>query len=917
MANAQINGSGTFTDPFNGTLSTGSFTISGEKYINVIIVNGGTSLDTAAGTLKVSRFATVKAISPTSEIVITGYGVIQAGKDDGWGTGESSTGITFTSAESYGHWRGISFSTAATFESKFFWCLIENGSTSGNGGGINCTSMQPRNLAIGYCVIKNNTAVLCGGGIYINGAAQSVFRNRIYNNTARGDGGGMFLGGASNASDIRTSIIHNNSANQGGGIFLASDLGKTLLCDLDLVSNTAVTGTDLYTGGSSLIEFYNTVAWGSNNSVFNSTPHFNNFNYCALQGYSGSGYNSCISLSGNNNDINGPHFVGPEAGNYIITFYSPLRDYGTSTWTHSPPRQGIPDSDILGVNRVGNTDIGTYEYQYRRWKTIGIDTDWEDVGNWEGSELANSMFIVVPTEANMHPVAPARNFTINSNINLIIEPGADVTFNNLVNDGAIWLRSDAGGIASLILASYTGSGTSNIQLYLTGDDSGTGWHYISSPVASVAPALFTAKSSTAVAEYQENLISTDMDNGWVTSLGYHYNSGAIPPWQSGSPTWLNLVAGRGYYYYSATATSTPFNIQGTINTGNITKTLDFNSGGFTPNASQQGFNLVGNPFTCGIDWDLVVSDGSNSGIWSNVESAIYFRRNGVIYTYNGNTTVPADFGNGDEIPPMQGFFIKANSSGNTLTIPAAAKIHTSHGRYKGSEGSSSVPLIRLQLENSGKTDETVIGFNDKATLSFDNLFDARKLFPPADAPCIYSSFEGTKYTINTIPFPESSVSIPLVINASSEGSYTVKATQIEGLENYKTYLLDKKQGFTADLSANKSYSFTSSAEMLSDRFVLTITNIMTGIPENNITDKPFHIYASENIINIQTLSDDWNGRKGNIKVLDLTGRLISLWENIEFSKDEIRQFNAKGTRGIYLVEIKSRKMKHVGRVMIK
>jgi hypothetical protein len=568
------------------------------------------------------------------------------------------------------------------------------------------------------------------------------------------------------------------------------------------------------------------------------------------------------------------------------------------------------------------TVVGAEESYGISW-TGQVGTDWHEAGNWSGETVPDANTNVnIPEYATNMPVisgettASCSILRINSGASLTVNAGQALTVGGtLSNSGTLNLYSSEAGIASLKVGSYTDNGTENIQLYLTGDDAGTGWHYISPPVSSVLPSLFTANASTAVAEYQESLISTDMDNGWVTSLGYHYNTMIpTPAWQSGSSWIYNyLVAGRGYYYYSASTTTTPFNIQGSINTGDVPVSLSYNSGGFddgnrTP--AQQGFNLIGNPFTCGIDWDLVVS---NNSIWSDVEAAIYFRSNGVIYTYNGTTTVPGDLGNGDEIPPMQGFFIKANA-GATLTIPAVAKIHTGHVTYKGS---SSVPLVRLQIENSGKTDETVIGFNDKATMSFDNLFDARKIFAPSDAPYIYSSLEGTKYTINAIPFPESSISIPLVINASTDGSYTITATQIEGLENYKVYLLDKSQNFTSDLSSSKSYSFNSLTGLFTDRFVLTVTNILTGISESIISDKPFNIYSSGEMINIQTLSDDWNSRIGEIRVLDLAGKLISVQGDIVFSKDEIRQLPVKVRSGIYFVQINSDQRRYVGRVMIK
>ena len=533
---------------------------------------------------------------------------------------------------------------------------------------------------------------------------------------------------------------------------------------------------------------------------------------------------------------------------------------------------------------------------------------------------SNTIFINSNHSITVNPenLATGNQLVIRSGGSLTIEHGGQATITSLDNNGILNLESSDEGIASLMVDSYSGSGITNIHLYLTGDDEGTGWHYISPPVTSVDATVFSERANTAIAKYDESLITDDEDNGWVTSLGYHYNTMLVnPEWELTQPPWDKLYAGKGYYYYaSATTPSDPDDpdaliINGTINTDDIEVDLDYNSGGGTEYQEYQGWNLVGNPFTCGIDWDNVVYANN---IWDDTESAIYFRSNGTVYAHNQITVPEFDGYDGSEIPPMQGFFIKTNASGQKLAIPGSAKIHTDHPVYKNRPALS---MIRLEIENSGMTDQAVISFNDNATHLYDNLFDARKLFAPEDAPYIHSSCDGNACSINTVPFPESSDTIPLVINASREGQYTIKAKQMEGLKNYKIYLFDKDRDYTVELSEDELYSFTSSPGKYTDRFVLIVSNVFTGIPEDIISVKPFNIYTSTGQINIQTLSDDWSGRDGEIKVFDLTGRLLSHRANIEFHRDEIKQFPLKVQSGIYIVQIASGQMRYVNRVFIK
>ncbi|MEA1886974.1 MAG: T9SS type A sorting domain-containing protein [Bacteroidota bacterium] len=555
------------------------------------------------------------------------------------------------------------------------------------------------------------------------------------------------------------------------------------------------------------------------------------------------------------------------------------------------------------------------------WTGDAGDGAWETAGNWHGGVVPDgSMNVIIPDggDANITlsgPLSPAicSDLTIDPGGTLTVNAGMCLTVNGtLTNNGTLNLNSDDTGIASLMVDTYVGVGTNNTQLYLTGNE----WHYVSSPVPSIPETLFSNRTETAINGYFENLVTTDYNTGWVSSIGWHYNpsSGEWDP--APDLAWDTLEKGKGYNYYSTSTTSPSIIITGTPNTAGMNISLKYNSAAQGPTSPDypdtQGNNFLGNPFTCGIDWNVVFAENN---IWSLVEATIYFKRNDITYTYSPGTgeTVPDDFGEGNEIPPMHGFFIKANSQA-TLTLPASSKIHTGHARYKSK---SIIPLVRLELENSGNTDQTLIAFNNNATLAFDNIFDARKLFAPTDIPNISSSLKGAEYAINAVPFPENTESIPLVINAVTEGQYTITAKEIRGLENYEVYLLDKEQNFKIDLTDNKTYAFASSAGMFTDRFELVVSDVIKAIPENLVNKEPFNIYSTGKIINIQTLSDVWNGKLGYIRVFDMTGRIILNQGSIRFSVDETRQLPLESESGIYFVQINFGQMKYVNKIFIK
>ncbi len=268
---------------------------------------------------------------------------------------------------------------------------------------------------------------------------------------------------------------------------------------------------------------------------------------------------------------------------------------------------------------------------------------------------------------------------------------------------------------------------------------------------------------------------------------------------------------------------------------------------------------------------------------------------------------------GNPIVPMQGFFVHTKAA-FSLKIPASAKLHSLSSRFKGT---ASVPSVLLKFENSGNIDETMVRFDDKATLSFDNALDARKIFPSADNPSISSIINNVEYAINSVPYPANSIEIPLIISAPSEGSYKISASSITDLPDYNVFLTDNLVGTTVNLGETSDYSFSSVSGKVADRFVLTVSTLTTATPEIMASKTPFNMYCANRTLHIQTLGEDWNGTKGNIRIFDMTGRIVKTVQNSYFNLDEIKQIPLSENQGIYVVEISSGIKRFVGKVVIK
>src|ERR1035437_310815 len=901
-----ITGDGSFGSPYSGPLTT-NMTWSGTVY-----VNGDVTVD--GFTLTISPGAIIIFLATGADLIITGRGQLNA-------NGTALSQITFTKGTGNSSWGHISFQNMTagfTGASIINYCIVEYGQKSsspsnieGYGGGIHAAFTF---LTISNSIVRNNYAGW-GGGIFVNSNyAPSIVNCLISNNTAANAGGGLYFYQFTSSLIINCIIEKNKCLGTygGGGVFLGEYTANIRFYNCVFASNISSVnlGHNILLFGNTFSgykpAFYNTIVWGSNSNsidyLYGQSSASDDFNYCAIQGYT-SGYTSCINLSGTNGDPTGPNFynVTPGSEDYQIIFNSPCRDAGTAA--------GASSTDILGKFRVRIYDIGAYEVQYSNWTGAGvINTSWTNPTNWEASILPSSGSgdVVIPFLSGAtpnYPIAtPGPDFTIGTGKVMILRPGAEATFGTLTNDGTLRLEEAVTGISSLIFSSYSGN-NADIQLFLPGGG-GQGtykWHYISSPVSSLSTDVF-AGTTKNIARYDEKLITNNQDNGWVASNGFIYSTGQF------GTGFSNLDVGYGYnHFYVDNHT---YDLIGTFNNNDVTVNLAYNSILSTPDyPNAQGFNLLGNPFPSCLDWNQISSTITDPSI----SQAIYFNKSGGVASFNNGVGTN---GGTNTIPPMQGFFVKTYASGKTITLLSSARVHSvTQTRYK--KGLEIIPLVRLKIEDPLNSDDAVVRFDDKATTGIDNAFDAYKFSKNGSSVDIWTTTGGADLSINGLPFPNPSVEIPVSFYSNAAGNLKITGSQIDGLENYSVTLTDNVTNTTIDLKTNPSLSFAAPGGEIDNRFTLKVLTVTTAVPETTLSDKPFNIYSSNGMVNIQTLNDIWNGKQGGIKILDMTGRVLTTEDIVEFSKDDLLQVPFRVATGIYMVERRSGVMRYVGKVVIR
>ena len=580
-----------------------------------------------------------------------------------------------------------------------------------------------------------------------------------------------------------------------------------------------------------------------------------------------------------------------------------------------------------GTGTITNPYRGTVASNTTLYPSLGVVIDGiQTIYATDIQIINNSTLSIAPGGLlTFYGINSPYTLTIGSGCTLIIQPNALITVNHIINNGILRMESSSSerGSSSLMVNNYTVAPTAitEIQMFQPGgqiDDDSWWWHYISVPISNITTETFDMDGNpyTAydLAQYIEPLV-VDIYNesGWVTYDGYQYHTENTLP----SYTFSTLSLGKGFNFYSSTDATilltTNTSSGRTLNTS--ASSIDVTCGSNPVLIDYSGYNLIGNPFTSFIDWDQIF----NNNYLPFLNRAIYF----TVYDGVGSYVYPFSVNGGTgKIPPMQGFFVKATGPGS-IPLPLEARTHKLRQlRLKGAEedriSSDTVSFIRLKIENEEKKNELVVYFNEQATNSFDGDFDAYKMGKTNGNISIWTKIGNVDYSINGLPFPETSFEIPVGINVKTQGIYKLSSDEFNKLDNYSVTLKDKLTNFAIDLKKGEVMQFDAPSGISEDRFILSIANLTTDIPAIITPERKFSIYSSHGTLNILSLSDEFGNLPGSVKIYDLTGRKVLQVDNLEWNGNgDLKQFTVDSAeKGLFIVEVKAGNKKYVEKVTL-
>lgn len=452
-----------------------------------------------------------------------------------------------------------------------------------------------------------------------------------------------------------------------------------------------------------------------------------------------------------------------------------------------------------------STDFQGFVIKNNATPTIG--TDWTVSGT-------NSK-IIVGDGTNACNFTAAYNVStpdleIKTNGVITISPSKSLTVSGTLTNNAsegivLSSPSDHGAPGSLIMAgTYTGSGTIKAERYITAyTGASDGWHLLSSPVNT-----FTISSTNIAPGANDDLYwYSETDNEWKNYKTSAFNT---------------MTNGQAYLCaYEASATKS---FSGTPNNADIT----FSNLSFT---NSRGWHSLGNPFQSAMIW--------NDGNWAlnNISTTAKYLNSGGTYS---NLTA------NDIIPCMQGFMVNATSTSNSITLSKSSRTHNSTAWYKNGQNLNGKFRIRTASLNDDTYVEVDVLLQPSSSFGFDELTDSKFIPGMSGTPKLYFKIDNESLSLNAIPREEGQYNLGFM--KGNTDYYHLTATGFESLSsNTQVILYDLKMGSAHNLSANPSYSFTSTTSDDPNRFKLTFASV--GV-ENPQTENP-SVYTYGNQIYVK------------------------------------------------------------------
>lgn len=459
---------------------------------------------------------------------------------------------------------------------------------------------------------------------------------------------------------------------------------------------------------------------------------------------------------------------------------------------------------------------------------------------------------------------------VESGNTLTLPTGGQLTIaRQLYNQGSFTINS---GGSLIISGAITNNGTITSQR--TFPQTTQAWHMLAAPIAGGITANgFNPGENDAFYAWHEPNPGT-----WV-----NYKNTTDPPTFTDVNDGDNFVPGKGYLVaYNGENPIKTFT--GTLNTGDVNFVLK-NSGDTKAWTYITGWNLIGNPYSSGIDW--------------NKATRTQFQDN-FAYVYNPNKDGGAGYVDIDGgaanafIGSHQAFFVLATAAANdqNFTFTNAMQVHDGDFLKNSHAGNG----IVLRLSSDQYYDETTIRLREDAQCARDRQ-DAVKMYSfDAQVPQLYSiSEDEIPLSVNSLPEvdPENAIALGTKIPANGQFTLTLQQSD-EIMAANSVYIEDRLTGIIHKLS-DAAYSFSAEMGDHTGRFYLYFGMVSISEPQPEIR---IPIWQDGQHVCISGAENF-----DHIHLFDLQGRLLL---QKQINGEGLQQIPAPQVNGIYIIRLSSR-----------
>lgn len=750
-----------------------------------------------------SSFSTVITFSGSGSVSIAGTSSFQYGGSMSISSGTtvsftSGSTIDFTNNQGALTNNGTLNLTGVTFTMGYIAKLISTGTINASSSDFNMTNATSY-ISYAGTFVANSCSFEVPSGAYIKSTSSSAsFTSTSCTFTLSGSGGAAY-------------IYNNGTYRDHKSTFNLSGQGAYIQNAASSAMHFSGTTVNFSTSGGSNNQYINNAGTftADSSSVINAATYTS---YVTNSGtfYAGTSGSSCvITLSGQQANVSntGTFNLGSTSIIYPSSYEAAVTNSGSGVFTLKSDSLGTAAIGALSSTAVCNGVFNVERYFQGSSVYDNVKSRW----------LARSYRIISSAVHNSTKVN--NNYVFGLNYIVGSTAGQTTAASSLTN---AFITGCAGG--------STSAGNPSTYLYRES--------------YTPANATFTDGNFIGITDITNSSSSGSISGSDGGTYSLPVGTGALFFFRGAATNWSTRTKFPYIAPEDVTLTST-----GYINQQSFTikdwysptsSNLAYTGSGTGGNYAVRGFNMVGNPYPCTIDWCTAYS---GAGITRT-------HINPTIYVFNPVTNQYDTFiatsssggtatGNGSRyIMSGQGFFVQANATGASLVFTESAKAATS--LLTGSNLLMSAPggtqadvsrQLRLKLSlDSLNYDDIAFNFNSSASTAYNYNEDAAYL-PGNGALEGLSSFssDSVRLSINSLPLPKLQPEvIRLSLEAHKEARYKLERTGLDAIPKlYEIWLVDNDKKDSLDLRNNSTYlfdvSFADTASYGNNRFQIVIS----------------------------------------------------------------------------------------------